>query len=258
MTDEPTPLSPRRKSRPLHVGDVQVGGDAPIVVQSMTSTDTADANATVEQIARLADAGSEIVRIAVPDKPRGGRAARRSCSARRCPLIADIHFDYRWALAAIARRHPRPAPQPRQHPRRWTRCGGREGSEGARHPDPHRRQRRLPAADPGTRRRRAAAVDGPAHGRRRALGDRHPRGDGLRRHQDLDEGVRRADDGRGLPRARRRASPTRCTSASPRQARRAPAPCAASIGIGILLAEGIGDTIRVSLAADPVEEIPVC
>ena len=68
MTDEPFPLAPRRKSRPVHVRDVQVGGDAPIVVQTMTNTDTADAKATVEQIARLADAGAEIVRVAVPDK----------------------------------------------------------------------------------------------------------------------------------------------------------------------------------------------
>jgi len=50
MTDEPFPLSARRKSRPVHVGDVQVGGDAPVVVQTMTNTDTADANATIEQI----------------------------------------------------------------------------------------------------------------------------------------------------------------------------------------------------------------
>ncbi len=65
-TGEPKPLNERRKSRPVHVGDVQVGGDAPVVVQTMTNTDTADARATIEQIARLADAGAEIVRIAVP------------------------------------------------------------------------------------------------------------------------------------------------------------------------------------------------
>ena len=61
-TEENAPLSARRKSRPVHVGDVQVGGDAPVVVQTMTNTDTADADATIEQIARLADCGAEIVR----------------------------------------------------------------------------------------------------------------------------------------------------------------------------------------------------
>ena len=66
MVDEPFALAPRRKSRPVHVGDVQVGGDAPIVVQTMTNTDTADARATLEQVARLADAGAEIVRVATP------------------------------------------------------------------------------------------------------------------------------------------------------------------------------------------------
>jgi len=84
VTDEPVPLSSRRVSRPVHVGDVQVGGDAPIVVQTMTNTDTADAKATIEQIARLADAGSEIVRIAVPDK-RAAAAVGDIVKARLSP-----------------------------------------------------------------------------------------------------------------------------------------------------------------------------
>ena len=101
MTDEPFPLAPRRKTRPVHVGDVQVGGDAPIVVQTMTNTDTADAKATVEQIARLADEGAEIVRVAVPDK-RAAEALPDIVKATPVPLIADIHFDHRLALASIA------------------------------------------------------------------------------------------------------------------------------------------------------------
>ncbi|MCI0817994.1 MAG: flavodoxin-dependent (E)-4-hydroxy-3-methylbut-2-enyl-diphosphate synthase, partial [Chloroflexi bacterium] len=101
MTDEPRPLSERRKSRPVHVGDVQVGGDAPVVVQTMTNTDTADATATIEQIARLADAGAEIVRIAVPDK-RAAAAVPEIVTKTPVPLIADIHFDHRLALTSIA------------------------------------------------------------------------------------------------------------------------------------------------------------
>ena len=84
----------------MHVGDVQVGGDAPVVVQTMTNTDTADANATIEQIARLADEGAEIVRIAVPDK-RAAAAVAEIVKRTPVPLIADIHFDHRLALASI-------------------------------------------------------------------------------------------------------------------------------------------------------------
>ena len=65
MTDEPVPLATRRKSRPVYVGDVQVGGDAPVVVQTMTNTDTADVVATVGQAQALAVAGSELVRVTV-------------------------------------------------------------------------------------------------------------------------------------------------------------------------------------------------
>ncbi|HEY5625977.1 MAG TPA: flavodoxin-dependent (E)-4-hydroxy-3-methylbut-2-enyl-diphosphate synthase, partial [Dehalococcoidia bacterium] len=84
----------------MHVGDVQVGGDAPVVVQTMTNTDTADAKATIEQIARLGDAGAEIVRIAVPDK-RAAAAVPEIVAKTPVPLIADIHFDHRLALTAI-------------------------------------------------------------------------------------------------------------------------------------------------------------
>src|SRR5947208_11060180 len=100
MTDEPFTLAPRRTSRPVYVGDVQVGGDAPVVVQTMTNTDTADAQATIEQIARLADAGAEIVRVAVPDKAAAA-ALPEIITRTPVPLIADIHFDHRLALAAI-------------------------------------------------------------------------------------------------------------------------------------------------------------
>src|SRR3989442_13994213 len=100
MTDEPVPLATRRKSRPVYVGDVQVGGDALVVVQTMTNTDTADAKATLEQTARLADAGAEIVRVAVPDKAAAA-ALPEIISRTTVPLIADIHFDHRLALASI-------------------------------------------------------------------------------------------------------------------------------------------------------------
>jgi (E)-4-hydroxy-3-methylbut-2-enyl-diphosphate synthase len=90
----------RRVSRPIRIGRVTVGGDAPVVVQSMTRTDTRDIPATINQIKQLEDCGCELVRLAVPDKE-----AAESISAIKkgisLPLVADIHFDYRLALAAL-------------------------------------------------------------------------------------------------------------------------------------------------------------
>jgi (E)-4-hydroxy-3-methylbut-2-enyl-diphosphate synthase len=90
----------RRISKPLRIGKVTVGGDAPIVVQSMTKTDTRDIPATINQIKELEDCGCEIVRVAVPDKEAAKSLAtiKRSVSL---PIIADIHFDYRLALVAL-------------------------------------------------------------------------------------------------------------------------------------------------------------
>jgi (E)-4-hydroxy-3-methylbut-2-enyl-diphosphate synthase len=90
----------KKKTRRISVGDVAVGGGAPVSVQSMTNTDTADVDATVAQIGRLAKAGCEIVRVAVP----GDEAARALAAIKRAieiPLIADIHFRHELALAAI-------------------------------------------------------------------------------------------------------------------------------------------------------------
>ena len=90
----------RRISKQLRIGNVTVGGDAPIVVQSMTKTDTRDIPATINQIKELEDSGCEIVRVAVPDREAAESLAtiKKSVSL---PLIADIHFDYRLALAAL-------------------------------------------------------------------------------------------------------------------------------------------------------------
>jgi (E)-4-hydroxy-3-methylbut-2-enyl-diphosphate synthase len=90
----------RRTSKPLRIGNVTVGGDAPITVQSMTKTNTHDIKTTIDQIKALEDSGCEIVRVAVPDKEAAESLAtiRKSVSL---PLIADIHFDYRLALAAL-------------------------------------------------------------------------------------------------------------------------------------------------------------
>lgn len=90
----------RRKTRELRVGTVKVGGDAPVTVQSMTNTDTADVASTVAQIKALTDAGCEIVRVAVPDMESAEaiRDIKRSISI---PLVADIHFDWRLAIKCL-------------------------------------------------------------------------------------------------------------------------------------------------------------
>jgi (E)-4-hydroxy-3-methylbut-2-enyl-diphosphate synthase len=90
----------RKKTRQIQVGTVTVGGNAPISVQSMTNTYTHDIEATVSQINRLESAGCEIVRVAVPDK----KAARAISDIKKeisIPIIADIHFDYRLALDSL-------------------------------------------------------------------------------------------------------------------------------------------------------------
>jgi (E)-4-hydroxy-3-methylbut-2-enyl-diphosphate synthase len=96
----PLPLAPRRRSRQLDVGGVLVGGGAPISVQSMTTTPTADVDATLQQIAELTAAGCQIVRVAVPSQDDADALpaiARKS----RIPVIADIHFQPRYVFAAI-------------------------------------------------------------------------------------------------------------------------------------------------------------
>lgn len=90
----------RRQTRKIQVGGVTVGGDAPISVQSMCSTDTRDVKATSTQIEALAEAGCEIVRCAVPDE-QSAKALSEICELSRIPMIADIHFDYRLALMSL-------------------------------------------------------------------------------------------------------------------------------------------------------------
>lgn len=93
-------MFPRRETRPIAVGGVAMGGGAPVAVQAMTKTDTRDVRATVAQVRRLERAGAEIVRLAVPDRTAAA-ALRDIKKGARVPLIADIHFDHRLALAAL-------------------------------------------------------------------------------------------------------------------------------------------------------------
>jgi len=90
----------RRQSREIQVGSVTIGGNAPVAVQSMTNTLTTDIDATVAQVLRLQEAGADIVRISVPD-PESAAAMPEILNQTQVPIIADIHFSYKMALASL-------------------------------------------------------------------------------------------------------------------------------------------------------------
>jgi (E)-4-hydroxy-3-methylbut-2-enyl-diphosphate synthase len=240
----------------VHVGDVQVGGDAPVVVQTMTNTDTADAGATIEQIARLAEAGAEIVRIAVPDR-RAAAAVPEIVAKTAVPLIADIHFDHRLALSSIEggihglRLNPgniRDADKVREVVKAAKERGIpiRIGvNEGSLPPIPALADGELPPS------KESRMVDAGLW----EISILEEMG-----FEDIKISLKAFD------------VPT-MVAAYREMAGRVPYPLhlgvtesgtpgagtvRSAVGIGLLLAEGIGDTIRVSLAADPEVELPVC
>lgn len=89
----------RRKSRKIRVGSVEVGGDAPITVQTMTNTPTSDAGATIDQIRRMEEAGADIIRVSCPDE-ESTAAFPQITRAANVPIVADIHFHYKRAIEA--------------------------------------------------------------------------------------------------------------------------------------------------------------
>ena len=95
-----TGIGPRRQSKAVRIGNVTIGGGAPIVVQSMTNTDTRDVRSTINQIRELEECGCELVRVAVPDM-EAARAIEAIKAGVSTPVVADIHFDFRLALASI-------------------------------------------------------------------------------------------------------------------------------------------------------------
>lgn len=100
VREEPAVLSPRRPTRKIHVGDIAVGGDAPVTVQSMTTTKTHDIGATLQQIAELTAAGCDIVRVACPTD-KDAEALSVIAKQSRIPVIADIHFNSKYVFQAI-------------------------------------------------------------------------------------------------------------------------------------------------------------
>ena len=90
----------RKITKKIRIGDIHIGGNSPISVQSMTNTDTRDIKATLNQIKELEDSGCDIVRIAIPDM-EAAQAAKAIVEQSKIPIVADIHFDYRLALEVI-------------------------------------------------------------------------------------------------------------------------------------------------------------
>src|SRR5260370_3742655 len=103
-----------RNSRAVQVKNVQIGGGAPVVIQSMTKTDTADVGATVEQIEQMVSAGCEIVRLAVPDNDAAVALKEIRKRVPEVPLVADIPFHYKTPLLALESRIDQLRPNPRK------------------------------------------------------------------------------------------------------------------------------------------------
>jgi (E)-4-hydroxy-3-methylbut-2-enyl-diphosphate synthase len=240
----------RKKTRQISVGSVKVGGDAPIVVQSMTNTPTGDVAATVAQIRRLEAAGCEIVRVAVPDE--AAAAAIRDIRQRiAVPLVADVHFDHRLAIAAI-----------------------RSGADGLRiNPGNIGSRRRIKAiadcaADHGVPIRIGVNAGSLEKDIRKRCGGATAAGmvESALRHinilrdlgfEQLKLSIKASDVHRTVEAYRLLAEKTDfplhvgVTEAGGLYA----GIVKSTLGIGMLLAEGIGDTIRVSLTRDPLEEV---
>ncbi|HEV1996698.1 MAG TPA: flavodoxin-dependent (E)-4-hydroxy-3-methylbut-2-enyl-diphosphate synthase [Candidatus Dormibacteraeota bacterium] len=296
-----TGLVPRRKTAPVRVGDLIIGGAAPISVQSMTKTDTRDVEGTVDQIARMADAGGDVVRVTCNNR-EAGEAMVEIVKRTRLPIIADIHFDHRLALMALdagvqgLRLNPGNI-RDRDKVVAVVRAAKERGisirigvNSGSLPPD------EMTGAGYGGR----EAVDNRTASAARAAQDSIERigqgdKDGLEEleaaietapprppEETSDRMVRAAmghirllednDFGMGMVKVSLKASDVPTTLLAYRKfaalgnpyplhlglTEAGPPPAGtvkSSVALGTLLAEGIGDTIRVSLTADPVDEI---
>lgn len=242
----------RRKSRQIMVGSVPVGGDAPISVQSMTNTETCDVEATLGQIRQLADAGADIVRVSVPTMD-AAEAFGQIRAQSPVPLVSDIHFDYRIALKAAEKG----ADCLRINP-------GNIGRE-------DRVRAVIDAArDKGIPIRIGVNAGSLEKDLQKKYGEPTPAAlvESAMRHIDILDRFNFADFKVSL-----KASDVFMTVEAYRQiASQIEQPLhlgiteaggfrsgtvKSAIGLGALLMEGIGDTIRISLAADPVQEVKV-
>lgn len=240
----------RRETRKIHIGNVAVGGDSPIVVQSMCSTDTRDVRASLQQISRLAEVGCEIIRLAVLDD-KAVEALKVIKKEAQIPLIADIHFDHRLALGAL-----------------------RAGVDGLRiNPGNIGGEKAVARVVRAAAERRVPIRIGVNSGSLDK--DLHQRYGGATPEAMVESALRQIQLLESLQfheiKISLKSSDVMTMVESYRLlADRVPYPlhlgvteagtpisgtAKSAIGIGLLLAEGIGDTIRVSLTSDPIDEI---
>lgn len=241
-----------RETRQISLGDVKIGGGAPVSVQSMTKTDTRDVRSTIRQIDELSEAGCQIVRLAVPDM-EAARALGEIRKHSRIPIVSDIHFDYRLALEAVD-----------------------QGVDGMRiNPGNIGSKEKIKAVVNAVKERKIPIRIGVNSGSlEKDILQKHgsPTPEALAesalRHASILEDL----DFRDIKISVKSTDVRKMISAYRIIAESTDYPLhlgvteagtpgmgtvKSSIGIGALLAEGIGDTIRVSLTGNPVEEIKV-
>jgi (E)-4-hydroxy-3-methylbut-2-enyl-diphosphate synthase len=245
-------LTERRKTRQVRVGDVTIGGDAPIRVQSMTTTKTADINATLQQIASLVAAGVDIVRVAVPHW-EDAEALTAIAAKSTVPVVADIHFQWKYAMAALE-----------------------AGIQGLRiNPGNIKFQDkvRLIAREAGAR-SVPIRIGVNAGSLEKDLLAKHgaPTAEALVESALNEARILEDEDFFDIKISVKHSNPSVMISAYRQLSEMCDYPLhlgvteagpmptggvKSAVGIGTLLAEGIGDTIRVSLTDDPVEEVKV-
>jgi (E)-4-hydroxy-3-methylbut-2-enyl-diphosphate synthase len=245
-------LTERRKSRQISIGAVTIGGDAPVRVQSMTTTKTAEVDATLQQIASLVAAGVDIVRVAVPHW-EDANALRAIAAKSTVPVVADIHFQWKYAIAALE-----------------------AGIQGLRiNPGNIKYQDKVRLIAREAKARGVPIRIGVNAGSlEKEILERHgsPTADALVESALAEARILEDEDFFDIKISVKHSNPRVMIEAYRSLAESCdyplhlgvteagPMPSGAvksAVGIGALLAEGIGDTIRVSLTDDPVEEVKV-
>ncbi len=240
----------RNETRPIHVGNLMIGGDAAVTVQTMCNTKTWDVDATVQQIRSMRAAGADIVRIAVPDE-RSARAVDSIRGLTDVPLVADIHFDYRLALLCAERGIDKIRINP----------GNIGGEDHVRAVAEACRARNIPiriGVNAGSLEKRLLEKYG------------HPCAEAMVESAEDHVKLLQKYDFDDICLSLKSSTVPLTIAAYRLAAERFPYPLhlgvtetgtewngtiQSAVGIGTLLSEGIGNTIRVSLTADPVREV---
>ncbi|MGI6449819.1 MAG: flavodoxin-dependent (E)-4-hydroxy-3-methylbut-2-enyl-diphosphate synthase [Desulfitobacteriia bacterium] len=245
-------MQQRRLSKVIKIGSVAIGGNNPIVIQSMTNTDTSNVEATLKQISGLAQAGCEVVRVAVLND-QAAQALQKICFHSPLPVVADIHFDYRLALRAVENGVEGLRLNPGNIGARWKiqevvkavrernipiRIGVNAGSLEQDLLEKYHGPTAQGMVESALRHVRILEEEGYANIKISLKASRVPL---------MLEAYRRIADLVDYPLHLGVTEAGTVKSGVVKSA----------IGIGTLLAEGIGDTIRVSLTGDPLEEIPL-